>query len=103
MGNSRRLHAAEVANYGEVVAVGRPVGPLHILEDFARSAAGQRRASQSAHADPGADGFAVEQDCHFRGGRNGHKLRAAEAHGARFGSFRAGGEHVVGFPCQAAL
>jgi hypothetical protein len=70
-------YSAEVANDQKIGAIGRPVGPLNIFENFARSAASQRGASQRAHGDPGSDGFAVEQDRHLTGRRDRHQLRAA--------------------------
>ena len=90
------VHSAEVANDEKIGSVGRPVGPLHILQNFARSASSERRASQRAHGYPRSDRFAVEQHRHLASGGDRHELRAAQAHGARFRSFRARREHVDG-------
>ena len=95
-GKFEAVAAAHVANYREAGAVGGPVGPLHLLEDFARSASREWGAGQRAHAYPGSDGFAVEQDGHLGRGRDGHELGAAEAHGTGLGGFGARGENVDG-------
>src|ERR1700684_2747998 len=79
-GKFETVTSAHVANHSEAVAVGGPVCPLHLLEHFAWSTSGKRCTRQRAHAYPGADGFAVEQDRHFGRGRDRHELGAAEAH-----------------------
>ena len=63
----------------------------------------QRGARQRAHIHPGSDGFAVQQDRHFRRRRYRHQLSAAQAHGARLRRFGTRGEDVDGtaLPCGA--
>src|SRR5215471_10776668 len=95
-GEFETVEASVIADHGKVVAVGGPIGPLHLFENFAGSTAHKRRSRQSSHAHPGADGFGVDEHSHLRCRRNRKKLGAAEAHGAGFGGFGPGGEDVDG-------
>ena len=88
------VHSTEITNHQEIGSIPRPVCPLHMLEDFTWSSASQRSAGKGAHADPGADGFAVEQNRHFGAAGNCHQLRTAQAHGPRLRSLGPGGEII---------
>ncbi len=59
--------SAYIAHHDQAVAVRCPVGPLHLLQHFSRSASHQRSPRQRAHVDPRADGLAVEQHGHLGG------------------------------------
>src|SRR5580698_6003231 len=102
-GKLQPIAAAEVTHYGQAVSVGRPIGPLHLLQQLARRASYQRRSSQCAHADPGSEGLAVQQHRHLRCGRDRHKLSVAQSHRPRVGSLGARREYIkrTTLPCGA--
>ena len=56
---------ANVAHYSQVDAVGRPIRPLNIFENFPGSAARQRCAGQRADIHPGSGAMTIERDGHF--------------------------------------
>src|SRR5215831_1914151 len=94
----KAVHAAEITHDKKARSIWRPVSPLHVFENLARSSACERSTRQSALRDPSANRFAVQQNCHLRCGRNRHQLSSAQTHGARFGSFGAGREHIHWIP-----
>src|ERR1039457_2165910 len=47
--------ATRIAHHGQGVAIGRPIGPLHLVLNFSGSAAGQRHSRQRAGVDIGAN------------------------------------------------
>jgi hypothetical protein len=55
----------DVAYYQKIRAIGSPIGPLNMFEDFPWSASDQRGAGQRSHIYPSAEGFAVEEQSHF--------------------------------------
>src|SRR6266545_5555286 len=74
--------ARGVADDGELLTVGRPVGPLHVFEDLPRRhAPGDARRGEPSGTDEREKGAPVEGDGHLAGGRNGKELGGGETRG----------------------
>src|SRR5271154_3101135 len=88
--------ATYVANDGEVLAIGRPVGPLHPLEDVARVATVDGHPSQSAGLGVGPGGGRFGEQSDVAGRRDAHQLLAVTIEGTRLRALGAGDEELGG-------
>src|SRR5215469_7722363 len=73
--------AGGMTHYREGVPIGRPIGPLDILQNFAGRPADQRHPSQSSAEGVRIGLMAAEQYSHLSCGRDGHDLGIRKTQG----------------------
>jgi hypothetical protein len=84
--------AAHVPHYRETISIRRPIGPLHVVENFTRSASGQGHSRQRADVDVRPNLLAVEQHGQLSGGRNRQNLGAGQLQRTRLQAFWTGNQ-----------
>ena len=85
--SNRVLDAVAVSrlvSHGEALSIRRPIGVLHVFEDLARRAAGQRDPRQRADRLETEHEVTIERDRQLAAGRDREDRRARESQRARF-------------------
>ncbi len=89
------LRSSDFADDGELLAIGRPVRPLDVVQDLARrTAAGHRQARESAHPQERIDRVPPHRERHLSRAGDGQDLRPDQTEGTRLGALRAADEDL---------
>jgi hypothetical protein len=88
--------AVHFVHHSEGGAIGRPVSPLDVVEDFARRSTDQRHARQSPRVEERILGAAVQSEGQLAGRGHGQHIRTPGFHFLRLRTLGARGVEVDG-------